>query len=122
MFGKGNIGVQGPFNFIPDSRRDAAHAQVVNRQEYFVHPERDPCGSTTDATVASYCSSSREFKFFRTHNGECNNLDNPRWGSVYSPLSRLLPRDHGKLTRPTHDSSLIGIYNGFLRTTNVLQA
>ena len=114
MLGSGHVGVDGPFDLIPDSRCDAGHALVTNRQEYFVHPERDPCGSTTDATVAMHCSSSREYKLFRAHNGECNNPDNPRWGSIYSPLSRLLPRDHGKLNRPTHDNALIGIYNCLL--------
>ena len=66
MLGKGNIGVHGSFDLIPDSRCDAAHAQIVNRQEYFVHPERDPCGSTTDNAVDSYCYSNRASKLFRT--------------------------------------------------------
>ena len=39
---------------------------------------------------------------FRTMNGECNNLDNPRNGSKGSRLSRLLPGDHTRVKMPTY--------------------
>ena len=104
----GERGVDGPFMVTPDSRCDAGNALIVNRQEYFVHPERDPCSKTTDVAVSQNCASSREHKLFRTHSGECNNPDNPRWGSNYSPLARLLPSDQGKLLRSTHDKALSG--------------
>lgn len=36
-------------------------------------------------------------------NGECNNLNNKRWGAQVSPLQRLLPRQHEKFQIPLHE-------------------
>ena len=101
-----DIGVDGPFEVSSNSRCEAGHALKVNEPEYFFHSEQNPCGSSTDADVDNHCSSSREYKFFRTHNGECNNPNHNRWGSTFSPLARLLPTEHNKLDRPTHDKVL----------------
>ena len=104
------VGVEGPFRLSSDARCDAAHALKVNEPEYFFHPERDPCGSTIDADVDSHCASSREYKLFRTHNGECNNPNQNRWGSAFSLLARLLPVEQNKLDRETHDEVLGNCY------------
>ena len=101
-----NIGVDGPFNVSSDSKCEAGHALKVNEPEYFFHSDQDPCGSSTDADVDNRCASSREYELFRTHNGECNNPDQNRWGSNFSPLARFLPTEHNKLDRPTHDEKL----------------
>ena len=103
---KRDAGVDGPFEVSPDARCDAAHALKVNEPEYFFHPERNPCGSSIDADVDAHCASSREYKLFRTHNGECNNPSQNRWGSSFSPLARLLPLEPNKLDRQTHDQVL----------------
>ena len=105
---EGNIEVDGPL--IPPGGCDSANALNVNKERYFVHKNRNPCGSTTDADVTKYCNSSRKFDLFRTHSGECNNPDNLRWGSVYSRLARLLPSDQGKINRPTYDNVPKGIF------------
>ena len=103
---KRDAGVDGPFEVSPDARCDAAHALKVNEPEYFFHPERDPCGTSIDSDVDDHCASSREYKLFRTHNGECNNPSQNRWGSSFSPLARLLPLEPNKLERQTHDQVL----------------
>ena len=88
---KRDAGVDGPFEVSPDARCDTAHALKVNEPEYFLNPERDPCGSSIDADVDDHCASSREYKLFRTHNGECNNPSQNRWGSSFSPLQDFYP-------------------------------
>merc|ERR1712180_586891 len=39
----------------------------------------------------------------RRINGECNNLNNKRWGAQVYPLQRLLPRQDEKYKIPLHD-------------------
>ena len=117
MLGDGNIGV----DVSTEPKCTMALALNTNKQKYFVHKNRDPCGNTTDAIVKKYCFSSRKFNLFRTHSGECNNPDNLRWGSVYSRLSRLLPRVHGKINMKTYDKALKGIFYSLLKIPNGLQ-
>ncbi|XP_047500198.1 chorion peroxidase-like [Penaeus chinensis] len=40
-------------------------------------------------------SSCEAFRYYRSSNGTCNNLDNPLWGSTFRPFRRVAPPDYG---------------------------
>ena len=82
------------------------HFLMVNEPEYFPtgFSDPDPCSSSIDSVTSQECNKNQLYQYFRTHNGNCNNPNNPRWGATISRLERFLPRQHTKLRIPTYDS------------------
>ena len=72
---------------------------LVDTEERIRPPE--VCDDVSFANQTCYELSQTFYKHFRTSNGQCNNLQNPLYGSKKCRLSRLLPADNTRLQKPT---------------------
>ena len=72
---------------------------VINLEHGIGSPEH--CDDGTLANKTCFKLNQTFYKHFRTLHGQCNNLQNPLYGSKESQLSRFLPAEHTKLEKPT---------------------